>query len=177
MARKQGNQINLSLYKANLSSDGFTRVTGSAVSVLDDYFGSATLDAANFRGLSGIRTSKAIGKTSCLRNLDGLVAIYASGNEMRIVGKRKISATEIDYTIRLDGEFVAAAFGNSDLDVGNTDELFVVTKSGSGSVVNVYNFRGNNEFEKSGVELALSAGSLKNFCVFGKYYYLNDTSL
>ena len=96
---------------------------------------------------------------------------------MRIVGKRKISATEIDYTIRLDGEFVAAAFGNSDLDVGNTDELFVVTKSGSGSVVNVYNFRGNNEFEKSGVELALSAGSLKNFCVFGKYYYLNDTSL
>ncbi|MBQ7164653.1 MAG: hypothetical protein IJR61_04925 [Clostridia bacterium] len=174
--RKKDGKIKLGLYTANMTGDGYGELTGSSASVLADFFGSNELPAENFLGVYGVRSSKAIGKTSYLRNIDGLVALYAEGNRLTVMGKRKINSADINEVITFGGKVICAAFADADLDINSSDELIAVTDEGGASVY-VSAFASDKKFAPA--EKVISAGvkGIKHSASFGKFYYQNDTNL
>lgn len=177
VARQKDGQVKLSLYSANLEKDGFTEITGARASVIDDYFGSSILPFSNYLGVYNVRNSKAIGKTTCLRGIDGMVVAYKVDGGVKLFGKRSIISSEINQTIQLDGEIIGIAFGDNDFDKYAEEEMFICTSTTNGTKVDAYRFKTDKEFEKVSSIINLGTYKPEQFFVLQKYYYVNDITL
>ena len=114
----------------------------------------------------GVRNSKAIGKKTFVRNIDGLIAVYSNGNSITVTGKRKITSASIHHTLTLDGKVLCVTVGDTNLDINSADELIVAYESGNGSEAVAFEFERDNKLVLGEKIASVSNDKIEIICTF-----------
>ena len=189
VARSKDGQINLSLYQAvtdtsNVGIDRsarfrYQKVTGTVdSSVIDEMLGGKTFSANNFIGISGIRSTVALGKTSRKRAQDGLVMVYQTQDGVSVFGKRRELAAQFNGVYPIDGTVTAFATGTAGFDIGLSESLIFAVNKGGETVLRFYNFKSDNTtLIQSDTELTVGNANVHSLFTMRKAYFIYDSSL
>lgn len=187
VARRSGDKINLTLYQAmprtlnavDKSGNFIYQEVDSQVDshIVDRMLGGKSLDAENFIGIVGVRDSITLGKTTRLRNIDGLFAVYKTADGIQLKGKKNKGAESVVISIKTDGNVTAVAAGDWDLDILMKDELIVAVEKGGKTVIEGYLFTSDGSVAKLGTTLDLGSASVNNLATYRKAFFLHDSNL
>lgn len=185
VARKKDGKINLSIYQASARTVNDYDKSGNFAyqkissnvdsSIIDQMLGGKSLDAENFLGLTALRSTKTIGKASRMRSTDGIYTVYRTQNGVKLVGKPEKSADLTTVTIETDGAVKAFAAGDTDFDLGMSDELLLaVEKDGQ---THIEGWKIGSTAVKTDMRIELGAVSVKSLATYRKAFFLFDSSL